>query len=176
MSQFKCAYKVSDNFLKEGLKILSYEAEMLQEFKYLCVTAASKCLELASKNLPLQDWEKKRNAYLESFLLHLRGFREFFEKKRQDINDDTICAEDYGYNISRLKWMSKHRDRLNKQLSHMCYTRESFDSEWDADGLYNNMKNELMKFCNHMLDNRRDLFDAADCVFLKNLFEESKWA
>jgi len=71
------------------------------------------------------------NAFLESVLIHVRVLLDFFERahrsKRRDgdltrENDDVLAA-DYGFDARPIDLAEIYRERLNKDLVHLTYSR-----------------------------------------------------
>jgi len=76
------------------------------------------------------------NAFLESWLVHVRVLLDFFERNRRSIyrhdgdrreNDDVLCT-DFGFSAKPVGVHRKWRGRLNKDLVHLSYSRG--DRKW----------------------------------------------
>jgi len=73
------------------------------------------------------------NALLESALLHMRVLLGFFEMPRrtadhgQDppIEKDDVLSIDFGFPVTQIAVDSTYRERLNKDLAHLTYSRTS---------------------------------------------------
>jgi hypothetical protein len=73
---------------------------------------------LVDKRCPITGFN---NAILESRLTHVRNLLDFFEHPPTP-NDDMLCSH-FGFSSSRVNIEQKYRDRLNKDLSHLTYSR-----------------------------------------------------
>jgi hypothetical protein len=62
------------------------------------------------------------NARLEALLLHTRVVLEFFEHSRRE--RDNVLAIDYQFSARAVPLDSKLRERLNKDLVHLTYSRQ----------------------------------------------------
>jgi hypothetical protein len=69
----------------------------------------------------------QRNAFLESSLLHARALLDFFEsserKQRGGSELDDVLSWDFGFSAAPILIPSDLRDRLNKDLAHITYSR-----------------------------------------------------
>jgi hypothetical protein len=71
------------------------------------------------------------NALLESTLVHVRVLLDFFENSSRSIRRkgnnqlelDDVLAQDYGFPAHRISISSDDRERLNKDLAHLTYSR-----------------------------------------------------
>lgn len=107
----------------------------------------------------LQSWFID-NAILESRLLHARNLIEFFTLKRINtrinFNEDNICAEDYEYELLKTDLVSQQEIiRLNKQLSHLTYSRTSDINKksWPMD-IWRPLEKEIERFITHLYDKK----------------------
>ena len=72
-----------------------------------------------------------RNAYIESFLVHVRALLNFFEGSARSTymegsvrrEHDDVLARDYGFAPRPIDLAKIYRDRLNKDLAHVSYSR-----------------------------------------------------
>lgn len=65
----------------------------------------------------------ENNARLEAMLLHVRILRDFFEGKIVSRYQDNVLSEDFGYGPMSDVVPGKFKDRLNKQVAHLTYSR-----------------------------------------------------
>jgi len=162
MSRKKIWGPPSESQLREGLSFVLYEAYML------AFTA-----NLLKKTEPIRnlcpeaqgdDYDGLRKAVIESFLLHFRALREFFEKHpdmrqvRNRNEDQSILSSDYGYDAKKLDWLDKLTERrLNKDLAHLDYSRAKREDlkKWHTAYLFTHMKRELLKFFTHVMNSKR---------------------
>jgi hypothetical protein len=68
------------------------------------------------------------NAWLEALLIHVRQLIDFFEHSKRSImkgqeNDDVLAA-DYGFSAQPIQIDAIFRERLNKDLAHLSYSRQ----------------------------------------------------
>ena len=125
----------TDEELKKISRDVSYEIVMMQG------AAAAFCGVSVSEHV-------LKNLALEGFLLHLRNLRDFFYSKTA--KPDDVLAADFFEDPH--KWQSvrpplatvveEKRDRLNRQLAHLSYSRLSFQKSW---GNIGEMLSEVMK-------------------------------
>jgi len=80
----------------------------------------------------ISTWPREQglqmNAWLEAFLIHVRLLMDFFEhsnrsSKKGRENDD-ILAIDYDFPSQPIQINSMFRERLNKDLAHLSYSRQ----------------------------------------------------
>ena len=77
------------------------------------------------------DDQTLNNACLESALVHVRVLRDFFEGSKrstftrsgQRTENDDVIARDYGFAPKPLNIAQCYRERLNKDLVHLSYSR-----------------------------------------------------
>jgi hypothetical protein len=67
------------------------------------------------------DHPNVENALIESRLLHVRTLVDFFEAAPS--SDDDVLASHYGFPQTSLPIDSVYRQRLNKDLAHLTYSR-----------------------------------------------------
>lgn len=102
-----------------------------------------------------------RNALIESLLIHVRTLLDFFEKlardkKRGGDEKDDVLSSDYGFEATKLDIDPNFRDRLNKDLAHLTYSRSqrsAEDWEWPMDKVAIPVLERSKQFCEHMVSN-----------------------
>jgi hypothetical protein len=80
----------------------------------------------------LSTWPQEQglqmNAWLEAILIHVRQLMDFFEHpKRSSMRgreNDDILANNYGFSAQPIQIDATFRDRLNKDLAHLSYSRQ----------------------------------------------------
>lgn len=80
--------------------------------------------------------EEEKSLFMEDFLLHARILREFFvgSPKKDDIiaahflDDPSKWESSRG---SRCKQLMADKERLDKKLAHLTYSRLTLDEKWD---------------------------------------------
>ena len=90
--------------------------------------------QLIDSTLLSQDVKDIRfkNAFVESVLVHTRILIEFFENERRWKDD--VLTSDFGFSPKKLNISDHDRDRLNKDLAHLTYSRLNRSHEeknWD---------------------------------------------
>lgn len=71
------------------------------------------------------------NAIVESRLIHVRNLLDFFEHSPSP-RDDVLCTH-YGFGASIIPVEKQYRDKLNKDVTHLTYSRtkrSEADKEW----------------------------------------------
>jgi len=128
MSEKKIWGPPSESQLREGLSFILFEASMLAFTANLLKKAES--IKVLCPEAQGDDYDGLHNAVIESFLLHFRATKEFFENhpgKRYihtRSEDQSILSSDYGYDRRKLCWLDElTRQRLNKDLAHLDYSR-----------------------------------------------------
>lgn len=74
------------------------------------------------------DYEVMNNALVESRLIHVRALSGFFKKTRSKHyktkrEQDDVLSSDYGFASQRIAIQDSYKDRLNKDLAHLSYSR-----------------------------------------------------
>lgn len=113
--------KIPEAADQHKMDIFIYELSMLNE--------TCKLLEQKVESAILN------NAVLESFLLHTRALKDFFENKRK-YSDDLICSnfKDKRGNLSERQILSldkNFKEALDKSLAHMTTTRLLYKPVWE---------------------------------------------
>ena len=69
------------------------------------------------------------NAFIESALLHVRVLMDFYERTSRSVSNksenDDVLSSDYGFPPRSLNIPYKYRERLNKDLVHLSYARNT---------------------------------------------------
>ena len=105
-----------------------------------------------TKNL----WQN--NALLESTLIHVRVLLDFFEKssrstRRQGTDKvelDDVLSLDYGFPAQQISISSDDRERLNKDLAHLTYSR-TLRGPQDKKWKYKEMVGPVLERCEKFL-------------------------
>src|SRR5713226_2336748 len=95
------------------------------------------------------------NAVVESRLLHVRGLLDFFEHTSRE--KDNVLASDYGFPVSPLPVTHVYRERLNKDLAHLTYSRtRRTDAErlWPHEHVVHPLLEQCCAFAEHVLSTR----------------------
>jgi hypothetical protein len=104
------------------------------------------------------------NALLESTLVHARILLDFFEKSRRATYRegnrrtelDDVLAVDYGFVAQEVQIPPNDRERLNKDLAHLTYsraTRKPKDRWWDYTQVVYPILTRSREFVEHLLSN-----------------------
>lgn len=104
-----------------------------------------------------------RNAHLEAVLLHARTLLDFLEvsiRKRASypFRSDDVISEDFGFEHRVGLIDDAWRDRINKELTHLTYSRPPFDGpwrEWDLAKLVPPIAKRCIQFIEHIEADRR---------------------
>ncbi len=108
----------ADQDLKKASEHVNYEFDMFLATASFLTTGAG------AKDRVTQ------NAYLESFVLHLRNLRDFYF---QDQKKGRICAADYVSNVDKWKasrqdespFLKHERRKANEFVAHLTYEKET---------------------------------------------------
>lgn len=100
-----------------------------------------------------------KNAILESLLIHVRTLLDFFEKstrrkKRSGDEQDDVLSSDYGFEATKLDINPNFRDRLNKDLAHLTYSRSQRSAEdwgWPMDKVAIPVLECSKQFCDYLI-------------------------
>jgi hypothetical protein len=95
------------------------------------------------------------NAILESRLLHVRNLLHFFEGSLR--RKDDVLATDYGFPASAIAVEALYRERLNKDLTHLTYSRtrrSASDRAWPHDRVIAPVLARCHSFAEHVLATR----------------------
>jgi len=112
------------------------------------------------------------NAYLESFVLHLRNLIDFLypPNRRNARNADDILADDYvkdvtSWNADRPAKTDLLRDaetKVNKQVAHLTYSRLRADKNWMWAAILADLEKVVICFFNHLPPSRAAWFAGAE--------------
>jgi hypothetical protein len=102
------------------------------------------------------------NVYLESFLLHARVLLDFFERPKRSVvrrgkelkELDDVLALDYGLPAEPIGIPQLLRDRLNKDLMHLSYSRtqrQGADRDWFPEPMARALLTRCDVFAEHLL-------------------------
>jgi hypothetical protein len=160
--------KKGDQDLKKAAQAVVYEVKMLYQ-----VAAIQPFLPLLSQVF--------MNMEVESFLVHFRNVRDFLYPTNTvkganptDRNyaqaQDTVIGFDFSseWNFDSSDWteiVPKERDRINKQLSHISYSRSHLDKNWPVSMMAKAIHEKFGKFLNSLTDDRRKLFGDLKPIF-----------
>jgi hypothetical protein len=137
----KANYAASAEELSTGLDHVFYEMSQL--------------VFLADKGSPIKGFD---NAVLESRLIHVRNLLDFFEHPPTP-NDDILCCH-FDFSSSRVSIEQKYRDRLNKDLSHLTYSRtrrSRSEKLWPHKEVILPLLKRCRSFAERLLENRQVL-------------------
>lgn len=104
------------------------------------------------------DERVERNAYLESFAVHMRNICEFLYNDRQE-DDDIRARSDFAVNWSRRlpPDLKPDRERANKKVEHVTWGRvavRSEDKSWDFARILSQILSELSAFADELRKSR----------------------
>jgi len=80
----------------------------------------------------LSTWPRQmglqQNAWLEAALIHTRQLLDFFEDSNRSVSkgreNDDVLALDFGFTAQPVVFNTLYRERLNKDLAHLSYSRQ----------------------------------------------------
>ena len=117
-----------------------------------------------------------KNARLESLLLHTRVVLDFFEHLRRE--QDDVLATDYGFPAETVPVDHKLRERLNKDLVHLTYSRQQRTGaakNWDLTRLLIPLLKRSAKFAEHVVRTRLDSLSPDQRQRWQGLATSLKW-
>jgi len=109
------------------------------------------------------------NAYLESFVLHVRNLIDFFYLPKKSRFDD-ILAEDFVTNVPQWKedrlglkspLMDEAKTRVDKLAAHLTYKRLTLDPKWKFADIRADLQHVFNCFFNHLPPGRTAWFQGA---------------
>jgi hypothetical protein len=110
-----------------------------------------------------------QNCALESFLLHYRALREFFNDSDKKKADD-IKAVDYlpAWQTSAT-WLNDatEGDRIHKRLAHLSTLRTTLDSKWDFEQMERNVSGTFEDFISKLPQDRQAWFSEATTIITR---------
>jgi hypothetical protein len=93
-----------------------------------------------------------QNAIVESRLIHVRNLLDFFEHSSSP-KDDVLCIH-YDFSSSPIAIENQYRERLNKDVSHLTYSRtrrSAADKPWPHDRVVLPVLRECRSFAEYVL-------------------------
>jgi hypothetical protein len=153
------------------LNALFYEIEQLIE-------ASSSGIGGSSFNFDIEDNDPYIvNALLESTLLHSRNLLGFFEQFTR--HKDDVLAEDFGFAHRTINIDPEYRRRLNKDLSHLTYSRLSRntleDKFWDYNQLVYPILDRSKEFFEYLLAGNLPANNEQTIQACKSILEKINW-
>ena len=143
----------TDRQLEDASEHVNYELDML--------AATISFLSKGSGETNQHTW----NAYLESFVIHLRSVIDFLYPPTNHKQDD-ILAEDYVTNVAewnndrpaKTNLLRDAKTKADKQVAHLTYARVSADKDWNWEGISADLNKVVICFFDHLPDGRRTWF------------------
>lgn len=150
--------------LEAAGKHVGYEIEMLS------YSALRLGVGHSSPMTTLEDNEK--NLALEGFLLHYRNLRSFLCPGSEPWTDDIVASDFLGSgelsDVGDSATIGQHKDRLDKMLAHLSYTRETYieakDYGWQTAQMTVVLLDQLEMFLAKLPADRRDWFPVAERI------------
>ena len=104
------------------------------------------------------------NALLESTLIHVRVLLDFYERQERSVQRagsdqqemDDVLVSDYGFPSRQMAITSKDRERLNKDLAHLTYSRTQRtppDKRWVYKDVVGPVLARSQEFLTYLIDN-----------------------
>lgn len=110
-----------------------------------------------------------QNCALESFLLHYRALREFFNHSDKKKADD-IKAVDYlpGWQAPAT-WLNDatEGERIHKRLAHLSTLRTTLDNKWDLERMERNLSDTFEDFISKLPQDRQAWFSEATAILIR---------
>ncbi len=103
---------------------------------------------------------------IECFLIHFRNLRDFLYPDADSAdNRDNVIARDYdsGWLKTDSDWKPcsrNERNRINKLLAHISYSRRHLDHSWPIQAMWQQMMQRLAGFIRSLPAERREWFKA----------------
>jgi hypothetical protein len=151
------------------LQLASADGSLFYEFQMLTAAVdAWRMLSAKQERTPLEDFCK--NAAIECFLVHFRNLRDFFYPSPDVWNKakwfDNAVAWDYDptWDKATADWQGiglQERERANKLLAHISYSRPDLDHDWTLmPAMRNALVKEVRELVGRVPDERREWFKA----------------
>lgn len=124
-----------------SVELRKAKIEVYYEIQQLALTAT-----LATNDVRLN------NALVESRLLHVRTLIDFFEIS--SCTKDDVLAIHYGFPQTTISIETAYKERLNKDLAHLTYSRtrrSSADKSWPDHRVIRPVLESCLLFIDHML-------------------------
>jgi len=144
-----------EQVLAQAAKHVDYEIEMLK--------AMTSCLSTREGSPSLIVW--RRNAYLESFVLHVRNLIDFLyppkNPKPDDMHADAFVKEPATWHIVRpakTPLLIDAETRMNKLAAHLTYARVELPKNWRCVDIYSDLCNVLQCFYDQLAPHRQGWF------------------
>jgi hypothetical protein len=134
---------------------LYYEALMMKE-------AAARCVK--PQGGATLDESVSYNMAIESFLIHFRNVRDFLYPD-DNVRADDVIAFDYdpGWTKTGKDWQEcskSERDRVNKLLAHISYSRDILDHNWLTGIMRQRIMQGMAELIQTLPPERRSWFEA----------------
>jgi hypothetical protein len=92
------------------------------------------------------------NALLESRLIHVRTLLDFFQMTpKRRCEKDYVLSSDYGFRSQTIDMPPRCRQRLNKDLAHLTYSRSEYQTKWPVDQIVLPILTSCSAFCEHLI-------------------------
>lgn len=111
--------------------------------------------QLAATAVGATNLGNLNNAIIESRLLHVRTLMDFFEESPQP--QDDILSTHYGFPARKVPIDAVYRERLNKDLAHLTYSRTkrtAADKWWPQERVVLPILEVCQSFIGHVLASR----------------------
>lgn len=146
-------YKPSPEQLNNGLEAVGFEIDRLGNIFSLFATR---------KTDP-----DRGHSYLEAFLLHARNLWDFYTRSKRHTDrtgreQDTMLCSDYRIQCDDLPSIggplsenTEYKERLDKWLAHLTYSRPPFDRRdrgWPVIEIFTQLANLSIEFCRLLVE------------------------
>lgn len=140
----------TQNQVRQGLDHVYYEIEQLNNLLEMQKISFKTLSNDPSLALTLD------NAKFEAMLFHLRTLIDFFECPYSNRYKDDILSEDYGFPSRPTGVSDADKERINKELAHLTYSRPALDAPnrgWMPWTLIPPVLKRCKEFCAHIVGN-----------------------
>jgi hypothetical protein len=141
--------------LEQASKHVKYELDMM--------AAMTSFLSKGPKGTDQATW----NAYLESFVLHVRNLIEFYS--RSEDTNHYIVAEHYVSDVNKWKGrpdftplLEDANRRVNNFATHLTYNRLTWRKDWEFAAIAADLEKVRICFLDHLPPDRKDWFELAE--------------
>ena len=146
----------TDDELQRAVVHVNYEIDMFK--------ALTSHFQKSQKGIP--DDTLQNNAYVESFVLHLRNLIDFLYAPRNPKQPDDMRADDFvkdavEWNKVRPAKTPLLRDaemRVDKLAAHLTYARVELSKKWRYPDIYSDLSKVLQRFHDHLASHRQGWF------------------
>jgi len=119
----------------------------------------------------LEKDEELRETVLIRRVVHFRSLYDFFSASLSDRHNDDVLAIDYNYRFSEINKGPQDRQRFNKEIFHLTYSRkhDAVNKRWDI-SQFDEMAKECRAFVRYVVNGNTNLkLDEEELVEWENI-------